>query len=743
MGRGSGCQGCSPGIGFAVGRLLIVSNRLPFSVGTRKGELQLRPSSGGLATAVSSIYQSRSGLWIGWPGGDQASIAGQEDEIRAGLLSQGCYPVFLSRKEVENYYNRFCNSTIWPLFHYFAQYAVYSQPMWHSYQRANEVFCDAVANIWEAGDDIWVHDYHLMLLPRLLRQRLRGATIGFFLHIPFPSLEVFRLLPWRRELLEGLLGADLVGFHTYDYAGHFLSSVRYILGHESVMGKITAAERVVKVDAFPVGIDYERYAGAAESPAVEAEVRSFREKLGDCKIVLSMDRLDYTKGIIQRLEAFGLFLDRNPQYREKLTMVLVVVPSRTMVGRYAQLKKQIDELVGGVNGRHGTIGWTPIWYLYRFLPFDSLVALYTLADVALVTPLRDGMNLIAKEYVAARREGKGVLILSETAGAAKELAEAVMVNVNNQEELVAALEQALNMPEEEQIERNTVMQRRLRRYDVQRWAREFCTALELSATLGQDTKARFLSVEARKRLLREFRQAKRRVILLDYDGTLVPFAGTPSQAPPGDELLALLGELARSRKSEVVIVSGRDRSTLERWFGGLKLGLVAEHGAWIRQKKGRWELIEQLSSAWKEEIRPILELYVDRTPGSFVEEKEYSLVWHYRRADPNLAQLRASEVVASLEQLTPNLHLQVQTGSNVVEVKNAGVNKGRAALRWVSRDGVDFVLAIGDDWTDEAVFQVLPDTAWSIKVGFSASAAKFNLSFPSRVITLLQEMVGR
>ena len=726
-----------------MGRLLIVSNRLPFSVGTRKGELQLKPSSGGLATALSSVYQSHGALWIGWPGLDQTSIAGQEAEIKAGLLSQGCYPVFLSRKEVENYYNRFCNSTIWPLFHYFPQYAVYSQSLWQSYQRANEVFCDAVASIWEQGDDIWVHDYHLMLLPRLLRQRLRGATIGFFLHIPFPSLEIFRLLPWRRELLEGILGADLVGFHTYDYAGHFLSSVRYLLGHDSVMGKITAGERVVKVDAFPVGIDYERYAGAAEAPATEAERRRFRGNLGDRKMILSIDRLDYTKGIIQRLEAFGLFLDRHPEYREKLTMVLVVVPSRTMVGRYAQLKKQIDELVGAVNGRHGTIGWTPIWYLYRFLPFDSLVALYTAADVALVTPLRDGMNLIAKEYVATRREGKGVLILSETAGAAKELVEAVMVNVNNQEELVAALEQALNMPEAEQIERNTVMQRRLRRYDVQRWAREFCSALDYTATLGQDTRARFLSVEARKRLIREFRQSKRRVILLDYDGTLVPFAGMPSQAVPGDEVLGLLQELARSRKSEVVIVSGRDRGTLERWFGGLKLGLVAEHGAWVKQKRGKWELIEQLSSAWKDEIRPILELYVDRTPGSFVEEKEYSLVWHYRRADPNLAQLRASEVVANLEQFTPNLQLQVQTGSNVVEVKNAGVNKGRAALRWISREGVDFVLSIGDDWTDEAVFQVLPDTAWSIKVGFGASAARFNVSFPSRVLTLLQEMVGR
>jgi len=304
---------------------------------------------------------------------------------------------------------------------------VYSQSLWQSYQRANEVFCDAVASIWEQGDDIWVHDYHLMLLPRLLRQRLRGATIGFFLHIPFPSLEIFRLLPWRKELLEGILGADLVGFHTYDYAGHFLSSVRYLLGHDSVMGKITAGERVVKVDAFPVGIDYERYAGAAEAPATEAERRRFRGNLGDRKMILSIDRLDYTKGIIQRLEAFGLFLDRHPEYREKLTMVLVVVPSRTMVGRYAQLKKQVDELVGAVNGRHGTIGWTPIWYLYRFLPFDSLVALYTAADVALVTPLRDGMNLIAKEYVATRREGKGVLILSETAGAAKELVEACLL----------------------------------------------------------------------------------------------------------------------------------------------------------------------------------------------------------------------------------------------------------------------------------------------------------------------------
>jgi trehalose 6-phosphate synthase/phosphatase len=721
-------------------RLLIVSNRLPLTIQERKGELHLEPSVGGLATGLSSWYKSRDSIWIGWPGITGKKIK-REKDILAKLLSENCHPVSITQHDVEAYYHGICNRTIWPLFHHFPLYTEYSEGFWQAYERVNTAFANVVAGIAKPNDIIWIHDYHLMLLPKLLRERLPKATMGFFLHIPFPSFEIFRLLPWRNQILEGLLGADLVGFHTYDYAGHFLDSVRLLLGYEAAMGQITAADRVVRADAFPMGINYDQFSNAVQDSKTHAERKRFHKKLGDCRVILSVDRLDYTKGIPQRLEAFSAFLDRNSKFLRKVILVLLVVPSRTRVGHYIQLKKQLDGLVGEINGKYGTIGWMPVWYLYRSLPFHSLTALYSLADVALVTPLRDGMNLVAKEYTATKMDGKGVLILSETAGAAQELGEAIIINANNQEEIVRALEKALEMPEQEQIERNRIMQKRLRRYDVVQWANEFMDKLLSTKKLQQEMTEKTLTFEMQRKLVNAFQESDKALLLLDYDGTLVPFAPKPAEAMPGANLLRLLEKFAKNPRNEVVLISGRDKDTLEGWFGGLDVGLVAEHGVWIKEKGRGWETIETLTSEWKEEMHPILESWVDRTPGSFIEEKEFSLVWHYRKANPWLGELRARELINNVSNTIANLNLQVLEGSKVVEVKNTGINKGRAALRWISREKWDFILAMGDDWTDEDTFKALPSTAWSIKVGFGASAARFSLSSPSEATSLLRKMV--
>ena len=721
-------------------RLLIVSNRLPFTIQEKKGDLHLEPSVGGLATGLRSWYKSSPSIWIGWAGIGRKKIKGETD-IMARLLAENCHPVPLSQPDVEAYYQGICNRTIWPLFHYFPLYAEYSEGFWQAYERVNTTFANVVSGIAKPNDIIWVHDYHLMLLPKLLRERLPKATVGFFLHIPFPSFEIFRLLPWRQQILEGLLGADLVGFHTYDYAGDFLDSVHRLLGYEVSMGQVTAADRLVKADAFPMGINYDQFSNVDQDPQVQAERKRFRRKLGDCRVILSVDRLDYTKGITQRLEAFSLFLDRNPKFKRKVILVLLVVPSRIRVEHYIQLKKQVDGLVGEINGKHGTIGWMPVWYLYRSLPFHPLAALYSLADVALVTPLRDGMNLVAKEYTATKVDGKGVLILSETAGAAQELGEAIIINPNNQEEIVQALAKALEMPEQEQIERNRIMQKRLRRYDVVQWANEFMDKLLYTKKLQREMEEKGLTYEMQRKLTSAFQHSDKALFLLDYDGTLVPFSPKPMEAMPGANLLRLLEELARNPRNEVVLISGRDKDTLESWFGGLDVGLVAEHGMWIKEKGGGWETIETLTSDWKEEVHPILESWVDRTPGSFIEEKEFSLVWHYRKANPRLGQLRARELMNNLSNTIATLNLQVLEGSKVVEVKNTDINKGRTASRWISRKKWDFILALGDDWTDEDTFRVLPSTAWSIKVGFGASAARFSLSSPSKATSLLRKMV--
>jgi len=619
---------------------------------------------------------------------------------------------------------------------------VYEEHFWKTYKQVNQIFCDEITEIAKPGDYIWVHDYQLMLLPQLLREKLPELEIGFFLHVPWPSFELFRLLPWREEILNGLLGADLIGFHTYDYVRHFLSSVCRIVGLEHTLGKVSAGNRLVKIDAFPMGINYEKYSKAINDTGVKKEVDKILTKVGKRKIIISIDRLDYTKGIIQRLEAFDLFLSENPEYKEKVTLIMVAVPSRTGVEDYKTLRNDLEHLVGRVNGEQGTMGWVPVWYLYRLLPFRKLAALYNVADVALVTPLRDGMNLIAKEFIAAKTDGRGVLIISEMTGAARELGEALVVNANNKAAIVQAIKEALEMPLLEQMERNRLMQERLRRYDVSRWNSDFLNALLEIRKTQQELSVRKLSETARQELISDYAKSRKRLLLLDYDGTLVGFRGRPAQAGPDVEIMGLLESLSRQPRNTVVIISGRDRATLAEWLGSLDVALVAEHGAWIKQRGEDWQCMQPFETEWKDTIRPILELYSDRTAGSSVEEKDFSLVWHHRRADPELAYLREQELRGTLLNLTENLDVGVFEGSKILEIKKLGINKGRAAEFWLEREKWDFLLAAGDDYTDEEMFNVLPDEAYSIKVGPSISKARFNVDTVDEFRSLLKELAG-
>ncbi|MEJ2544016.1 MAG: trehalose-6-phosphate synthase, partial [Calditrichaceae bacterium] len=336
------------------------------------------------------------------------------------------------------------------------------------------------------GDQLWIHDYQLLLVPQMVKKQRPDVQIGFFLHIPFPSFEVFRILPWRNEILEGLLGSDLIGFHTYNYERHFFSSVRRLLGYDINFNQINLKSRIVLADTFPMGIDYDHFHEAAilqqqrsikDKSSIQQELDKHLLLVPDIKLILSIDRLDYTKGIAPRLEVFEYFLNKYPEYMEKVTLVMLTVPSRSDVEEYQQMKSEIDELVGRINGKYSTINWTPVWYFYRSLPFENLVDLYTTCEVALLTPIRDGMNLVAKEYIASRIDKKGVLIISEMAGVAHEMSEALIINPNNFEEISDALNQALCMPEDEQIERNTIMQNRLKRYNVEKWSADFLMAL--------------------------------------------------------------------------------------------------------------------------------------------------------------------------------------------------------------------------------------------------------------------------
>lgn len=727
------------------GRLVIISNRLPVSVEGEDGGFRYQPSAGGLATSLNALRDRMELVWLGWPG-----ISVDKDHERESIKDHletefGCLPLFLPQETFDRYYYGFSNRTIWPLFHYFPQHAQYEAEEWKAYKAINTLFKEKVLEIIEPGDRLWIQDYHLMLLPGMIREEVPEAIIGFFLHIPFPSYELFRELPWRDEILEGLLGADLVGFHSFGYARHFLSALLRIKALEHDFGRVFVGERMVRIDTFPLGVDVEKFSSASEIPEVRDKYSDLYAAAEGRKVVLSVDRLDFTKGILERLNAFETFLETHEEWQGKVTLIALCVPSRTGVPEYRQLKRRIDEAVGRINGQFGRPGWTPIWYLYRLLPFEELVPLYQLADVALVTPLRDGMNLVAKEYLASHSDATGVLILSETAGSAEELGEALIINPHDQKAIVEALEKALRMPEAEQKARNAPMIRRLRRYNTARWADDFLSQLEKTRkSRGDLTPHRIDPAGGWGGLLEAYSQAKARLLLLDYDGTLVPLVPNPAAAEPDDQLIKLIRVLESSKNTDVVVVSGRDAPILDRWLSETGVEMVAEHGARYKtEEAGRWrESLEGLDGEWKEEIRPVMEMFVDRTPGAILEDKGGSLVWHYRRAEPGLGSLRAKELTDALEGYLTNTPLQIMQGNKVIEVKNSNVSKGQAISRWLSADpGYDFIMAVGDDVTDEDMFNAVPEGQWTIKVGYAGrSNARFYVTGPAEVRELLKDL---
>lgn len=726
-----------------MGKLILIANRLPVKVHESENGLQYKPSEGGLATGLSCIQEPADQFWIGWPGINEPEDD-RKAQIRNDLSEYQMYPVFLNEEEVKHYYEGFSNETIWPLFHYFIEHTQYKQLYWHYYYQVNKAFRDAILKHYEAGDTIWVHDYHLMLLPAMLREALPSATIGFFLHIPFPSSEVYRLLPWRKELLDGVLGADLVGFHTSDYMRHFSSSVYQLIGVDQRLGKFYINDnRPVTVDAFPMGIDFNKFHEGVEQDAVREKARTYQEKFTSQHLMLSVDRLDYSKGILQRLRAFDLMLERNPDYQGKVALILTVVPSRELVEDYKELKEEIDELVGNINGRYGDLDWLPIHYFYRSMDFETLLSLYRIANIGLVTPFRDGMNLIAKEYMASKVDGKGVLILSEMAGAAAELSEAMIINPNDLDQMANAMREAIKMPEDRQVRANRTMQQRLRRYDVHNWTSDFIKRLSQAK---QDQKAllsKYLDEPARQDLLTSFYNAHERLIVLDLDGTLMPVRDNPVESRPDVHLINKLQYLSRDPANTLVITSGRDRNTLEQWFGHLNIDVVGEHGAWIRKNNERWINEQSRNQTWKGDIHDLLSHYAVKTPGSFIEEKEFSLVWNYRKADAWLAELRLRNLHEALYSAMNNLDLEIMEGNKVLEIKNAGVNKGRGVANWLN-DQYDFILSIGDDATDEETFKIMPAHAYTIKVGLGdLSSARYNFRYSSEVRDLLADFMNK
>jgi len=725
-------------------RLLIVSNRLPVTASAAAdGSVKLGSASGGLATGMRPWHEGAGGLWIGWPGDTSRFSARQRTELDRQLSARAIVPVPLSADHVNRYYHGFANRVLWPLFHYLIDRLPVHATGWDAYRQVNQAFGDVVAGQYRTGDLIWVHDYQLMLLPAMLRARLPEARIGFFLHIPFPSSEVFRTLPWRREVLDGLLGADLIGFHTFSYLRHFVASLLHIEGVEADIDRVRTGDREVRLGAFPMGIDTGSFVALAEDPDVVREAAAIRRDAGGRKILLGVDRLDYTKGIPRRLQSIERLLTREPALRDEVRYIQVAVPSRGEVDSYQRFRRHVEEAVGRINGTCGTLRSTPVHYMHQSVSPRELVALYLAADVMLVTPLRDGMNLVAKEFLASRVHEDGVLVLSEFAGAAAELGEAIVVNPYDVDAVASSIQRSLNMTPEEQRARMRPMRRRVLEYDVHAWAGAFMrqlqagppAAVEPLVARGQPV-LRAAIAEARKTMAIR--------LLLDYDGTLVPLAPSPELAAPDPDLLALLGELATRSDIELELVSGRPRETLHAWFGHLPSPLWAEHGFWHRQRPGQtWQPAATVASGWMDRIHPILEQFTASTPGSRIEIKTASVAWHYRGAHPDFGARQAHELRMLLGDALSNQPLEVVEGKKVIEVRLRGITKAVVAQRTLAGGAPPMLaVAFGDDRTDEDLFRALPPSSLTVAVGQYLSGARYQLDDHRAVRHVLRSLLA-
>ncbi|RKH66832.1 bifunctional alpha,alpha-trehalose-phosphate synthase (UDP-forming)/trehalose-phosphatase [Corallococcus aberystwythensis] len=721
-------------------RLLLVSNRLPVTVKAEKDAVSVGRSAGGLATGLSRPHERSGGLWIGWPGDVSRLTDAQRTQVEKQLSDLRCVPLYLSASEVSRFYEGYSNRVLWPLCHYMLDRVPRQDRDWDAYRKANERFADLAAKHYQPGDTIWVHDYQLMLVPGMLRKRLPQARIGYFHHIPFPSSEIFSTLPRRAELLEGLLGADLIGFHTVSYVRHFSGTLLRHLGLDTNIDRVLFQGREVRVGAFPMGIDSAAFESLAQEPAVLDEVKTLHGRAQGERLLVGIDRLDYTKGIPRRLLAVQRVLERDPSLRGRLRFIQVAVPSRTQVQAYAEYRETVDELVGRINGLYGTVHSTPVHYLYRSLNEKQLVSLYRGADVMLVTPVRDGMNLVAKEFCAARPDEDGVLVLSEFAGAAAEMRDALLVNPYDVEDMADAIEQALKMPQPERQARMRGLRAGVKARDVHWWVASFLDRLQ-----GLPSQAEKPPLPDGMAALDTLKGLGRKVLFLDYDGTLVGFAPTPELAAPDAELMTLLQELCARPDLSVHIVSGRPRETLEAWFGELPVGLHAEHGLWSRMRRGQpWQALPGVSFEWKPKVKAVLDAFAARVTGSFVEEKTASLAWHYRKVDAEFGALQARELRLLLFEQFSQEPMHILPGDRVVEVRPKGVNKGRVVPEVLKQEGPDVrVLALGDDVTDEDLFAAVPPGGIAVHAGNKDTRAGYRVEGPPGVRQLLKGLLGK
>jgi trehalose 6-phosphate synthase/phosphatase len=705
-------------------RCLLVSNRLPISYD--ETQKKFKPSAGGLVSAIKGLDQTRVGrefLWMGILTDDvQKELIEEARATPAGNIMS--HPIVVSKQTYHYYYNEYCNNVIWPLFHYEHSMVSHSEKGWRSYIEVNQKVADAILAEFKEGDSVWVHDFQLMLVPGMLKKVNPKIKIGFFLHIPFPSSEIFRELPQREEILRSLMASDLIGFHDLSYLNHFRSSLHRILGENPLN------ERMLGV--YPISIDSQHFVELSEHKQTLEFIEKYKENKKDKKWILGVDRLDYIKGLVLKLRAFKRFLRENPEERGKVQLVQIVIPSRTEVPEYQRLKNRIEQLVSNINGEFGNPAYMPVVYIFHSVSDYELSALYQLSEVLNVSSRRDGMNLVSLEYIVSQTDKyPGVVLLSEFAGAHSTLSYAMSINPWNIEETAHKIKEAIHHPEVQRRAEIGAMKEFLLNYNSSEWARVFLRDLHRESS--KRTKAITISHQGSFPWM-ESLKGKHVVLFCDLDGTLAPISPRPSEVRLQDETVKLLKEIAHT-DCQFVVVSGRDKEFLERQFveHDFDFPLASCHGAYTYSPEDKkWHsLVEMDQLKWKKNVMDILKLYTSRTPGSFIEDKGHAVTWHYRNSPQDFAGFLANKLFFELEEILTSQPVHVHRGKKVIEVKSMNANKGFFVQQWLQQQDnkPDVVVAIGDDTTDEDMFEAIQGhrdfKPYCIKVGREDSHAPY------------------
>lgn len=720
--------------------LVFCSARLPFSVRKNKGRYALEETVGGVASAVGSVYQAYDSTWFGSLDLPTRLQPQSKASIQRLAQSHNCHMIPLNNPSLLKEADTFCENTLWPLFHYRPESATFEDASWKAYEAFNKSYFEAIRKRLHPHDTVWIHDYQLMLLPAMIRKEFPDISIGFFLHTPFPSFELFRVLPWRRQILTGMLGADLIGFHIYEYTRHFHSCLFRILGLEVKLGSVVTGDRLIHTDAFSLGVDCKAFAQIRKSAAYDRAIDRIQTQNQDCQTVLSIDRLDPTRGILEKIGTIEGLLDQHKDLRGNVVFLL-----RTFEGSHTpalrQYAQQVGEAIAACNKRFARKHWHPILHQHAQGTRTEMAALYNCADVLLVGSLRDGMNLIGKEYVAARQSDRGVIVLSEFAGGSRELGEAILINPHDRNGCIGALAAALTMPARRQVTTFARMKQRQQRNTALNWSVTFLESLRHVKMRQVTIHSHSFNARATSKVSSAYQTAKQRLLLFDYNGTLVPVPKDGRTKPPPTTLLELLARLATNRNNRVAIITDNSRSMIEHWFHKHPVDLIACSDAAFR-RNAQWTESPELSTAWQEDARPILEKYVIRTPGSYIDEKRYAIIWHFENAEKELGEVRARELLEDLRSFAGMENLQVNELGRLIEIRNAETHKASMLRNYLDDHTYDFIFAVGDDQSNETMFEILPQEAYTVRIGSALTSARYNLPDHARLLSFLSDIAS-